>query len=593
MSIFKKSVTSVLLLAFLWQSAGMAVAATIRYSGEKPAPAVQANNPLAAMLNPMGNMAGMSTVGMNSGLDSEGAINIPLTSNGMVQDPALMRQMLTEITEMAASAPVEMAPEGNKLEAPTLQQNMTGGDARVRSNDAGAIITDLSASTQSDKAFDMTESAPMLWARYYPYRRVGYIQMITMRKKAYSPQFDVAARLNNPATRADAIGNSMEIQTEVLGPVDGERLVKGNGSRLPYRGVNPFAAFIGPDPKMYSQISFSAFLTSVGVWGRYYSTQRGFVAVAENRQEKREWNECTMKVWKACLRRRNHVESYVELRPRWYLMTSAENAIGKANILAYSSKECERRGTSLPDGAQFDGARATECVVFSGTAFIEATQNADIPNEWLKVWHQHYAKEGWTMLFFFILFMVGGFAFSALIGPIFAASVTAGTAIAGSTLNLVLSIAFIDGIFVAGAYALTTLILQGGANLSNIQNGFFGGLSSGVEIADPAGEGDPVWSPNDCIVGGPALRNATGPYQYNNSHRHNGVEPGSIGPGLDANGCIQWLKNDLNTAPGPVGEFYRARRPNAVRDYTTPNDVKNMSTEATRPKRFDGAPVRE
>lgn len=573
MSVFKKSVTSVLLLAFLWQSAGMAVAATIRYSGEKPAPVLK-HNPLAAMLNPMGNMAGLA---INQGVDSEGGINIPLTMNGQIEDPELMRTMLTEITEMAASAPVEMAPEGYKvtLQTPELQKNMTGGDANVRSNDAGAVITDLTANTQSNKTFDMTESAPMLWARYYPYRRVGYIQMITLRKKAYTPQFDVASRMNNPATRADAISNAMEIQTEVLGPIDGQRLVKGNGSRLPYRGVNPFAAFIGADPKVYSQISFSAFLTTVGVWGRYYSTQRGFIAVAENRQEKREWNECTKKIFGACLKRRNHVESYVELRPRWYLMTSAENAIGKANVMAYSSEECKTRATALPPGAQFDAARETECVVFSGAAFLEASTNADIPNEWLKVWHQHYAREGWTMLFFFILFLVGGFAFSALIGPIFAGSL-------GSSL---MSIAVIDGVLVAGAYALTTLILQGSANLSSIQSGVLGSLSSGVEIPDIAGEGDPAWSPNDCVVNGPAARV---PYLYGDAPaRSRFASP------LPASGCIQWLRNDLNDAPGPVGEYYRSRRPNAIRDYVTPNDVEKMSTPETRPRRFDGAPVRE
>ena len=568
MSLFKKSITSLVLVSFLWQTAGVAVAATIKYGGEKPV-ATQTNNPLAGMLNSIGGLGGMP---IGQGLDSDGGMNIPLSINGQIEDPALMRTMLTEITEMAASAPVELAPEGNKLTTPILQENMTNGDARVRSNDAGAIITNLGADTQSNKAFDMTESAPMLWARYYPYRKVGYIQMITLRKKAYTPQFDVAARLNNPATRADAIGNAMEIQTEVLGPIDGERLVKGNGSRLPYRGVNPFAAFVGADPKMYSQISFSAFLTTVGVWGRYYSTQRGFVAVAENRQEKKEWNECIKKVFKACLKRRNHVESYVELRPRWYLMTSAENAVGKSNVMAYSSEECKLRATALPSGAQFDTARETECVVFSGAAFLEATAYADIPNEWLKVWHQHYAKEGWTMLFFFIIFLVAGFAFSAFIGPIFAGSL--GTSLA--------TIAVVDGILVAGAYALTTFILQGSANLSNIQSGFFGSLSSGVEIPNIGSEGDQAWSASSCIVNGPGARV---PYLYNGAHRFSSPLP--------ASGCIQWLKNDLNDAPGPVGDFYRARRPNAIRDYTTPNDVKNMSTEETRPRRFDGAPVRE
>ena len=58
-------------------------------------------------------------------------------------------------------------------------------------------------------------------------------------------------------------------------------------------------------------------------------------------------------------------------------------------------------------------------------------------------------------------------------------------------------------------------------------------------------------------------------------------------------GCIHWLKSDLNTAPGSTGEYFRARRPEAVRDYTIPNDVENMRSEETRPRRFDGSPVRE
>ena len=582
MSIFKKSVTSFVLATMLWQSAGMAIAATIKHSSQEPIAAAQ-DNPLARMLNPMGNMAGLGMGGkLNDGLDSDGGINIPLSSNGQLQDPALLRTMLTELSNMAASAPVEMAPEGHRLDTPALQKDMTNGDARVRSNDAGAIISNLGADTQSDKVFDMSESAPMLWARYYPNRRVGYIQMITMRKKAYTSSLDVAARLNNPSTRAGAIADSMEINTEVLGPIDGERLVKGNGMRLAYRGVNPFAAFIGADPKMYSQISFAAFLTTVGVWGRYYSTQRGFVAVAENRQEKKEWSRCTMKIFGACLKRESHVESFVEVRPRWYLMTAAENAIGKANVTAYASEGCKTRGTTLPPGADFAAARATECVVFSGAAFLEATANADIPNEWLKVWHQHQAQSGFTMLFFFLVILVAAFAFSALIGPIFAGGMGA-TLAGGSALNIALTIAVVDGVLVAGAYGLTTILLNGSGNITDTQDGWFGDLKSGIDIPS-ADNTNPSWSPNECIVTGNRA-----PYLFNGS----GDSAPRFKSPLPPSGCINWLKDDLATAPGAVGEFYRARRPSAVRDYTTPRDVQNMRTEETRPRRFDGAPVRE
>ena len=586
MSIFKKSVTSFVLMVFLWQSAGQAVAGIVKYSTQEPPKAVQMN-PLAAMLNPMGGMP------LTSGLGEDQAVNIPLGYNGQIQDPALLRTMLTEVSEMAASAPLELAPEGHPLQTSDMHERMTGGDARVRSNDAGAIITDLGANTQSNKVFDMTESAPMLWARYYPYRRVGYIQMITFRKKAYTAPFDVSTRMANVATRSSAIADAVEIQTEVLGPIDGERLIKGNGVKLPYRGVNPFKPFIKPDDtKMYAQISFAAFLTAVGVWGRYYSTQRGFVAVAENRQEKKEWSECTKRVFGACLRRRSHVESYVEIKPRWYLMTSGDNAIGKANIMAYASEECKTKTSLLPPGTAFAAARDSECVVFSGAAFLEASTNADIPQEWLKVWHQHYAKEGWTMLFFFIFFMIGGYAFSMLIGPIFAGTMEIAVAAIGAGLDVVLTIAVIDGILVAGAYALTSFILNGGGSLSDIQSGIFGQLSSGVEMIDISDE-KRDWSPNDCVVDGPTARR---PYLWGSGHRYQRAEvaPNTTQEDMPTvSGCIHWLKNDLNTAPGSTGEYFRARRPEAVRDYTIPNDVENMRSEETRPRRFDGSPVRE
>lgn len=586
MSIFKKSVTSFVLMVFLWQSAGQAVAGIVKYSTQEPPKAVQMN-PLAAMLNPMGGMP------LTSGLGEDQAVNIPLGYNGQIQDPALLRTMLTEVSEMAASAPLELAPEGHPLQTSDMHERMTGGDARVRSNDAGAIITDLGANTQSNKVFDMTESAPMLWARYYPYRRVGYIQMITFRKKAYTAPFDVSTRMANVATRSSAIADAVEIQTEVLGPIDGERLIKGNGVKLPYRGVNPFKPFIKPDDtKMYAQISFAAFLTAVGVWGRYYSTQRGFVAVAENRQEKKEWSECTKRVFGACLRRRSHVESYVELKPRWYLMTSGDNAIGKANIMAYASEECKTKTSLLPPGTAFAAARDSECVVFSGAAFLEASTNADIPQEWLKVWHQHYAESGWTMLFFFILFMIGGFAYSMMIGPIFAGTIDIAVAAIGAGLDVVMTIAVIDGILVAGAYALTSFILNGGGSLSDIQSGIFGQLSSGVEMIDISDE-DRDWSPNDCVVDGPTARR---PYLWGSRHRYQRAEvaPNTTQEDMPTvSGCIHWLKNDLNTAPGSTGEYFRARRPEAVRDYTIPNDVENMRSEETRPRRFDGSPVRE
>ena len=273
-------------------------------------------------------------------------------------------------------------------------------------------------------------------------------------------------------------------------------------------------------------------------------------------------------------------------------MTSGDNAIGKANIMAYASEECKTKTSLLPPGTAFAAARDSECVVFSGAAFLEASTNADIPQEWLKVWHQHYAKEGWTMLFFFIFFMIGGYAFSMMIGPIFAGTIDIAVAAIGAGLDVVLTIAVIDGILVAGAYALTSFILNGGGSLSDIQSGIFGQLSSGVEMIDISDE-KRDWSPNDCVVDGPTARR---PYLWGSGHRYQRAEvaPNTTQEDMPTvSGCIHWLKNDLNTAPGSTGEYFRARRPEAVRDYTIPNDVENMRSEETRPRRFDGSPVRE
>lgn len=30
-----------------------------------------------------------------------------------------------------------------------------------------------------------------------------------------------------------------------------------------------------------------------------------------------------------------------------------------------------------------------DCVVFSGVTFLQVSDNADVPNGWMNVWHQH------------------------------------------------------------------------------------------------------------------------------------------------------------------------------------------------------------
>ena len=586
MSVFKKTVTSLVLLATFWHSAGNAMVATVKFSNqEKTAPV--ASNALAAMM-----AAGGGAQFVQGGLLDEPAIDIPLgnVAPGKIQDLELMQSMFTEISEMTSSSSVDIKPDGFSLTTPPMQELMSTGDSRIRSNDTGAIVSNVGSATQTAKVFDLTESAPMMWARYYPYSKVGYIQVITFRKKAYTPAANIAARLANPATRAGALADAVEIQTEVLGPTDGDRLARSNGTKLAYRGVNPFKAFIdstAPTSKLYTNISFSAFMTTVGVWGRYYSTQRGFVAAAENRQEQFEWSECTLRVLGACLRRRNHIESYVETKPRWYIMASADNAIGKTNIMAYNSEECKLQPTTATNPL----LQTAECVVFSGVGFLEASVHSDIPQDWLKVWHQHYADEGWTRLFYLILVAISAGAFSYFVGFIFAGTMDVAVGVIMAGLPVTGTIAVIEGVLIATAYGLSSVVLSGGGGLSSIQNGLFGSLSGGVEM--PATGGDPAWSPNLCIVKGPAARI---PYMYSSNHRHQAPEiaPNTTNiPMPVASGCIHWLQNDLETAPGSVGDYYRARRPNAVRDFSIPNDIKLMQDPTTRPLRNNGAPARD
>lgn len=620
MSLFKKTITSVVLLATLWHSAGNAMVATIKFSGQDKS-LVAANNPFAAMPSFQ-----TAASGMQNGLFDEPVVDIPLGSvpNGQVLDSDLMRQMYSEITEMAASAEVEMK-DNPQLVIPDAQSMMTDGDSRVRSNDVGAIISNVNGNTQTTKVFDLTESTPMLWARYYPYRRTGYIQLVTIRKKSYTNELTTSRSVVNvlqrpiselsPAElseRATTLSQLVEVQTEILGPNAGERLAKSNGSNVSYAGVNPFKEFIGstnpsdPSYNLYATLTFPAFMTAVGVWARHYSTQRGFVAVAENRMKRNDWSRCELRVLGACLRRSQHVEVYAELKPRWYIMSSADNAIGKSNVMAYKSPDCVGKpGINNPE---------IQCTVFSGVAFMEASIHSDIPQDWLKVWHQHYAKTGWTLLFFVLLLVITGSAFAAFVGPIFTgfefAMYLAGGPMAG---QIVLTTALVEGVLVGGAYALTSIILTGNGGLASIQHGLFGSLDSGIKAVGD--EGDIVWSPNPCVVNGPAGRlkeNATkghGMYVYGGGGTDHRFQAPEKAPNttqfplpLDS-GCIQWLTNDLepapgqptnvSPAPGAVGEYYMTRRPNTTRDFNMPNDIKNIRDPDTRPLRNTGAPVRK
>ena len=624
---FKKIITTFLIAVFSWQTMGIAVASTIKNYGliEQNAKKAQAAvewqgfeslNPLMSMGAPVS----PSSPSVENGDE-------PLVSMVPITDPVLLEQLNAQ------------------LDNPAGQDVMTSGDAKTRRNNMGSLIVNSKTGTVAGNTFDFSESSPMIWARFYPDRGQGYIQVMTIRRTPYAREADgtvirdaavdyrnkaktlrgKSSDIKNP--RATDIENDIElkndsasmdpylkIESTPLGPEDGVLLATDNGIKKGFRGVNPFEDFVpttgAAGTKVYSNIKLGAFLAVVGTWARHYGTQRGYVAVAKTTQDSASWNKCEKRVLGMCIRRRYHTESWALVRPIWFALGSGDNAVGKAKVTAFKSSSC--MAAAKPSNRVNDLMGDNDCVVFSGVTFLQVSDNADVPNGWMNVWHQHkhFAKTNWWPIIAIVLAVVT-FAVSSAMAPLFlgGSSYMAGLIMVGELTfaNTLLVLAVTEGVLVglgAGIIGYLTESRPGGINVGNA-TGFqsnLDSLGSGRQKDDVAEylaaittDNENFWSPGACIVGLPKLPydpdNRQARYRNPKNANYNKFEHAPNNPDGSspaATGCIAWLTNGLKDAPGAVGEFYRLRRPITGRsDFVNPNEVKQLKTQSGVLQRWD------
>lgn len=613
---FKKTITTFLIAVFSWQTMGIAVASSIKNYGiiEQNAKKAQAAIEWQGFetLNPLHAMGATPPSGPSMD-DEEAALSamIPVT------DPVLLEQLNAQL--------------GN----PGGQDVMTSGDAKTRRNNMGSLIVNSKTGSVTNNTFDFSESSPMIWARYYPDRGQGYIQVMTIRRSTYAKRDDGTAirdaaveyrnqaqtlrsksgdvkaprttdMENNQELKNDSIAMDpfLKIESIPLGPEDGMLLATDNGVKQSFRGANPFEDFIpstgAAGSKVYSNIKLGAFLSVVGVWARHYSTQRGYVAVAKTHQDSAQWDKCEKRVLGMCVRRRYHTESWALVRPVWFAIASGDNAVGKAKITAFRSESCKNMSASTNRINASMGEN--DCVIFSGVAFVQISDNADIPNGWMNVWHQHehFAKTSWWPIIAIILAIVT-FGIAWATAPLFLGLETmvglVGVGVTGT--NLILTMAVMEGVMVglaAGIVGYLTESRPGGPSVGVAQQ-FQDGLDSlgtgrfmentSDYLTFITDDNTKDWSPGACVSG---LEKRPGQSPYIPSN----MDPRYFNPStanynaLPENGCLAWLTNELKDAPGPVGDFYRLRRPITGRsDFASPNEVKQLKTQQGVLQRWD------
>jgi len=425
----------------------------------------------------------------------------------------------------------------------TLQPSniMLDGDARESRNNTGSLITGISAAQQINRTFDFSDSSPIIWARFYPNRNMGYIQLFQMRQNTHSPSLDINQRLNSPNIdiRNAALREMVSLERVDLGPEMGNVLARGNNIKRTYNGVNPFQPFIESSmPSRYVNMSLGAFKAAVGVWASHFSTTRGYLAIADVNVQQFSWSER-----RRLFRRTFHTEATATVSPRWFALTAFDNASGRPMSTGFMSSNCRA-----------SGGTEEQCVVVSPVGFIEISRFSDVPHEPFRFWHQHQSRTGWALGFFMVIVFFVSFLFPPI----------------SVGLNAVLN----AGILALG-YGAVSIIMSGGGSINSIQSGLLGRLSNGYEARSSAG--DPNWNPDFCGTTG---SRSPGWLLRGGGGRHGNYE------------CINWLGRDPATLHGPVGDFFRSRAPNVEQDFNTHNSIEFMRNNNTRPRAFDGAPVR-
>lgn len=329
-----------------------------------------------------------------------------------------------------------------------LVRGMIGGDFRVTKNDMASVLIDIPAGKTANETIALAGPAVIVWARYYPLNNVGTIQTTRVFK--------------NPKT------GGVTVYVKMVKPSDGARWSRAGGNPYDlFGGVNPFAKFEGGNG-LFNGISKSAFQTVVGMFAQANRTTKGMIAIAQQRDDFRTWDECTLKVLKACLRKRYHQEMKTYVKPAWTVITAADNARGRSYLTAY----------------KVDGCTGTDkaCTAMSGVAFLDASEgNTYASSEALMSEIEHH-QDGWTGLALMLAFAV----IAIVAAPLLVGSPGFVTLALNSAVGGVATVSSLGAAFALEAigYAAVSVALNGSFDPGAVQDGFAGrSLSDGAMAA--------------------------------------------------------------------------------------------------------------
>ena len=481
---------------------------------------------------------------------------------------------------------------GGLAVAQTVTDRMTSGERNTISNNTASVLTGLPSSGFTEQAYDFTNTTPIIWGRYLPSLNRGYIEVTYLRKKGYvsdPKEFSVET-----ATIADLEGN-YELRREVLGPKKGE-LLRSKQATVGFRDTNPFTSFIPPINEMnqdlYQDISYGAFVAAVGQWAQYYSTQRGYIAVADYNVEVNRWQ----KKRTFGLRVENHKEASAAVRPSWRALSAANNAPFRAFSSTYRVAPCSAKPSPHTAAASRTGGTPSaaivdsECLAFSGIGVVTATKSADIPSHAATLWHQHdwSTRWNWLAVLFFIAAVVtlgaGAFAEAAVLSGITADIIDWNSPNRSSTLASfqVLEDGTAWGLSIAMARSVVGP--DGTVTPPSAQEwGRLANLGDGLKASEVT---DPLWSPAYCLAVGSRdlLTQNTEPIRRGRP-RH-GCQKNTICE-TPRFACTNWLSSDIMTSNDVTGvkEMFESRKHDIKRDSIRANDVQRMQEQGS-PKRF-------
>lgn len=377
----------------------------------------------------------------------------------------------------------------------SIMDMMFKGDVRYTKNQAGAIVTEIPAGMTADTMFEFAKGAPIVWAKYYEPLKIGFVQVTRVQRNFQT--------------------GGVTVIVESVGPGIGSKWAKSNGIKEYYGGHDPFENFIKTNAAVQAEPSYAGFMsadvdnsnwynisagqfyTAVGVIGSLKSTTRGYVSyIGANEQKTNtwKWDECIKRVGRACIKTRYHSEAEAMVKPKWLIMTTAEQTMGVAAAIKpyFTAPSCI--------------GSATKCNVVSPLVFMEAGEESDFAKQtdWTQLWHHEESSSGWA-------------AWAIMLVVITAVVLTAGAGVAtllpgsvlleaGAGLGMTMAAGIVDlsVTSVLSTYAVESAFYVGvsqishpGGSMRNSQQGMFGNLHTNNPNANV-----PVSSATQTLTGG-------------------------------------------------------------------------------------------